>query len=94
MAGAFFAVDFLAVDFAAVDFLAAAFFAGAAFFAPFALAAVLSLGSFFAPDTTAFSSAPGLNFGTAVFLALIRSPVRGLRPSGRHGPASRRSRSQ
>ena len=31
------------------------------------------------PDTTAFRSAPAVNFGTAVFLALIRSPVRGLR---------------
>jgi hypothetical protein len=30
-------------------------------------------------DMTAFSSAPALNFGTAVFLALMRSPVRGFR---------------
>ncbi len=44
-----------------------------------AAAVKVSLGSFFAPDTTAFRSAPALNFGIAVFLALIRSPVRGLR---------------
>ena len=37
------------------------------------------MGSFFAPDTTALRSAPALNFGMAVFLALMRSPVRGLR---------------
>ncbi len=39
----------------------------------------VSFGSFFAPETTAFRSAPALNFGTAVFFALIRSPVCGLR---------------
>ena len=39
----------------------------------------VSFGSFLAPETTAFRSAPALNFGTAVFLALMRSPVRGLR---------------
>jgi hypothetical protein len=38
-----------------------------------------SLGSFLAPDTTALSSAPAVNLGTAVFFALILSPVRGLR---------------
>jgi hypothetical protein len=38
-----------------------------------------SLGSFLAPDTTALRSAPAVNFGTAVFLAFTRSPVRGLR---------------
>ena len=38
-----------------------------------------SFGSFLAPETTAFRSAPAVNFGTAVFLALILSPVRGLR---------------
>lgn len=43
-----------------------------------ALVAV-TLGSFLAPETTAFRSAPGRNFGTAVFFALVRSPVRGLR---------------
>jgi hypothetical protein len=42
-------------------------------------AASVSLGSFLAPETTAFRSAPALNLGTAVFLALIRSPVRGFR---------------
>ena len=44
-------------------------------FAPVAAAATVSLGSFFAPETTSLRSAPALNFGTAVFLALIRSPV-------------------
>lgn len=44
-----------------------------------AAAASVSFGSFFAPDTTALRSAPALNFGMAVFLALMRSPVRGLR---------------
>ena len=38
-----------------------------------------SLGSFFAPETIAFRSAPGVNFGTAFFFARIDSPVRGLR---------------
>ena len=47
--------------------------------APVAAAESVSFGSFLAPDTTALRSAPGLNFGMAVFLALIRSPVRGLR---------------
>ena len=37
------------------------------------------VGSFLAPDTTALRSAPALNFGIAVFFALMRSPVRGLR---------------
>ncbi len=65
--------------------MAVAFFAGAFFavpvaaLAPDAAAASVSFGSFLAPDTTAFRSAPALNFGIAVFLALIRSPVRGLR---------------
>ena len=74
---------------------AAAFFAGAvAFLAtsaafcpalePRALeiarsAGLGSLGSFLAPETTALRSAPAVNFGTAVFLAFTRSPVRGLR---------------
>ena len=74
---------FAAVDFAAVDFLAAVELAAAflpvVFLAAPEAALRVSLGSFFAPETTAFRSAPGLNFGTAVFLALIRSPVRGLR---------------
>jgi len=39
----------------------------------------VSFGSFFAPDTTALRSAPALNLGMAVFLALMRSPVLGLR---------------
>jgi hypothetical protein len=44
-----------------------------------AVLAMTSFGSFFAPDTTAFSSAPARNFGTVVFLARLVSPVRGLR---------------
>jgi hypothetical protein len=32
-----------------------------------AAAASVSLGSFLAPDTTFFRSAPGVNFGTAFF---------------------------
>ena len=46
-------------------------------------AARVSFGSFLAPETTALRSAPALNFGTAVFLAFIRSPVRGVaHPAG------------
>ena len=78
---------------AAADLVAVAFLVGAAFLAAEAAAAPeaaaffaaepdaasVSLGSFFAPETTFFRSAPGLNFGTAFFFALIRSPVWGLR---------------
>jgi hypothetical protein len=85
--------DFLAVDVfladAELDFFAGddELFFAVVFFAvpPVAERAVLvaadsvSFGSFLAPDTTFFRSAPGLNFGMAVFFALIRSPVRGLR---------------
>ena len=94
-AGAFFAADveavlFDAVDLAAVDFEAepdlveVAFLATDAadavtFLAPAAGFVTVSLGSFFAPETTALRSAPAVNLGIAVFLALIRSPVRGLR---------------
>jgi hypothetical protein len=53
----------------AVVVFAAAFFAVEA----------VSLGIFLAPETYAFRSAPGLNFGTAVFFARVRSPVRGFR---------------
>jgi hypothetical protein len=83
----------LVADLDGVAFFAtsAAFFAGAelaaaptaaragavAFFAT--SEAFGSLGSFFEPDTTAFRSAPAVNFGIAVFFALILSPVRGLR---------------
>src|SRR5690606_1958167 len=82
----FFAGAFLAVvDLLAVD-LAVDFFAGAAFLAAeaadlvvLAAFATVSFGSFLAPETTFLRSAPGLNFGTAVFFALIRSPVCGLR---------------
>jgi hypothetical protein len=81
LAGAFFAAAFLAVV-----FFAAAFLAGAAlavvFYAPvlaLAAATVVAGASFLAPETTAFRSAPARNFGTAVFLARVRSPVRGLR---------------
>jgi hypothetical protein len=39
----------------------------------------VSLGSFLGSATTALNWAPARNFGTAVFLARLRSPVRGLR---------------
>lgn len=91
LAGAFFAVDFDAVDFEAVDFEAedvaffatseatpAAFLAGAVAVLATSLA-FGSFGSFFLPETTALRSAPAVNFGIAVFFALILSPVRGLR---------------
>ncbi len=69
---AFFVVDLAGVDFFADDVLDAL---------DVALATVeaAALGAFFAPETTAFRSAPARNFGTAVFLARVRSPVRGLR---------------
>lgn len=82
------AVDFLAGEdfFAAVCLLAAllaveADFVAADFAAADARTGVLAtaLGSFLAPETTALRSAPGRNFGTAVFLARIRAPVWGLR---------------
>ena len=82
MAGAFFAGAFVAAALVGVAFLAteAAFFAGpAAFLAAGAAFATVSLGSFFAPETTFFRSAPAVNFGTDFFLALTRSPVCGLR---------------
>jgi hypothetical protein len=44
-----------------------------------AAAANVSFGSFFAPETTFFRSAPGLNLGTARFFVFTRSPVAGLR---------------
>ncbi len=83
LAGAFFAavLDVL-VFLAAVDFVAAAaafLAAPAAAFVAAAGAPSVSFGSFLAPDTTFFRSAPAVNFGTAVFFALIRSPVCGLR---------------
>ena len=81
-AGAFFAVDFLAVFFAVV-FLVVVFLAGAAAAATRATtgAAVssTSFGSVLTPETTFFRSWPAVNFGTVVALALMRSPVRGLR---------------
>jgi len=69
---AFFVVDLAGVDLVADDVLDAL---------DVALATVeaAALGAFFAPETTAFRSAPARNFGTAVFLARVRSPVRGLR---------------
>ena len=88
------AVDvFFVVVFFAGAFAAGAFLAGAVFVAVglvvAGLAAVMpgtcgrlarvSFGSFLAPEMTFFRSAPGLNFGTAVFFALSRSPVCGLR---------------
>ena len=81
MAGAFFAAAFFVVP--PVAFFAAAavrLMAGwAAAGAAFSTAARVSLGSFLAPETTSLSCAPGLNEGTAFFLAFIRAPVAGLR---------------
>ena len=83
-AAAFLVVGALVVDFAAllaalVAALVAALPAAPATLAPVVAADIVSFGSFLAPETTFFRSAPALNFGTAVFLARIRSPVRGLR---------------
>jgi hypothetical protein len=77
----FLAVLFAAPFLAAADLLAVSFFAVGPLTPGIASAAAasVSFGSFFAPETTFFRSAPALNFGIAVFLALIRSPVRGLR---------------
>ena len=89
----FFAVDelglFVAVDAFAVDLVAAEEPLPDALppedppetirFAPAGTGGMVSFGSFLAPETTFFRSAPGVNFGTAVFLALICSPVWGLR---------------
>ena len=77
LAGAFFAAAFLAGAFLAVAFFAAAvaFLAAAAvFFAAGAEVAfsTVTLGSFLAPETTALSSAPALNFGTLRFLVRTR----------------------
>ena len=66
------AVRFAVVDAEVVVLAAVAFFAAV-------LVAVGAFGSFLAPDTKALSSAPARNFGTAVFFARVRSPVRGLR---------------
>jgi hypothetical protein len=74
------AVDFVAVAFVAVD-LAVAFVAVA--FGPAAVAVLaflaVAFGTFLAPETYAFRSDPARNRGTAVALARLRSPVRGLR---------------
>ena len=59
-------------------FLAGAFLAGA-FFAGALAAGAAKRGSFLAPLTTAFRSAPALTLGTVVFLTLTIAPVRGLR---------------
>ncbi len=72
-------LDFLAVDFLAAPPPGVALAAAAAVFTALSATAKVSAGSCFAPETTALRSAPGLNFGTAVFLAWIFSPVRGLR---------------
>ena len=61
----------------AVAFFAAALAGAAAFFA--GAAAFLMAGSFLAPETTFFRSAPALNFGTDFFLVFTRAPVCGLR---------------
>ncbi len=86
----FFAVDFFAGDdfFADEDEPPVARLAAAAVRCTAGLAAegvaastaaIVSFGSFLAPDTTSLSCAPGLKFGTAFFLAFIRCPVEGLR---------------
>ena len=83
VAGAFLAVVLFAVVLAPVAFLAAAavrLMAGCADAgAAASTAARVSFGSFFAPETTSLSWAPGLKFGTAFFFAFIRAPVEGLR---------------
>ncbi len=77
----FVAVDFLVVDFVAVDFVAADFVAADFVAAAVAIPAFLAVafGTFLAPETYAFRSDPARNRGTAVALARLRSPVRGLR---------------
>ena len=70
---------FDAVFLAGVDFFAAAAFVAGAVDVALATVEAATLGSFFAPETTAFKSAPARNFGTAVFFARVRSPVRGFR---------------
>lgn len=85
-------VRLAAVDFDAVPLRAAVFLAVVVFLAGdedavdlraddvvAAPVVAATLGSFLAPETTAFRSAPARNFGTAVFFARVRSPVRGLR---------------
>jgi hypothetical protein len=49
------------------------------FAADFFAVVAVAFGIFLAPETYAFSSAPALNLGTAVFFARVRSPVRGFR---------------
>jgi hypothetical protein len=49
------------------------------FAAAFFAVVVVDFDTFLSPETYAFSSAPGRNFGTAVFFARVRSPVRGFR---------------
>jgi hypothetical protein len=86
------AVVLLVVDFAAlfdaelpladrplVDVLEAVVFVADEPLAADFVAPAASFGSFLSPATIAFRSAPALNLGTAVFLARLRSPVRGLR---------------
>lgn len=80
------AVDLLAVVALVAALLVAVLVAGA-FLAPLPVAALavvvatvrVCLGSFLAPETTSLRFAPALNLGMAVFLALMRWPVRGLR---------------
>ena len=77
---AFFAADvvFAVAGRVVVDFVAAAVEAALLVAAAFVVV-VVALGSFSSPDTYFFSCAPARNLGTAVFLARLRSPVRGLR---------------
>ncbi len=84
LADAVFAAVFFAVVLEAVevppDALDAAAFDVDCFAVPEdVVAAVATFGIFLAPETTALRLAPGRNFGTAVFFARVRSPVRGLR---------------
>ncbi len=76
-AGAFFAVVFFVDEPVALP--AAAFVAATAAAGALAALATVSFGSFFAPEMTFLRSWPAVNFGTAVFLAFMRSPVRGFR---------------
>lgn len=72
------AVRLAGVDLAAV-FLVVDLDVEAAFLAADVDVVAVTLGSFLAPETVALRSAPGRNFGTDVFFARVRSPVRGLR---------------
>src|SRR5215212_4781891 len=80
LAGAFFAAFFAVFLAADADFVAV-FFAAAAVRLAAAIGrdSAATFGSFLAPETIAFRSAPALNFGTCVRRDFIRCPVAGLR---------------